>query len=1096
MVEVFALPIVSFTAPADLCVDAGAQTNLNGGTPSGGAFTGSGVTDNGDGTYNFDPATAGVGVHEITYTFTDGNSCDDTATDMVEVFALPIVTEIHQDVSACPGANNGAIDLTVTNSGTFEFNWATTNGSGLVAGSEDQNNLSAGEYMVTVTNVATSCNTDLSIIIMDAIDSIAPVISCPDNITISCVSDQSVASLGMATATDNCDVNPVISFVDNADLSGCNGTGQIIRIWTATDSNNNVATCEQIIDIVDNDAPVFDQVSAMEIVNCPQNIPAPIALTAMDECTGAITVMPEITTVDQICDNEFTRVYTYNFVDACDNVTVFTQSYQVVTSPPVLMSSPPDYIVACESEIVLYPNLVNVNSACSGVLPVSSRLDGPFGTAGCSGITYEAVYSWTDGCYMDSVIQVYTLENEGPEFVCPTSICVIDCSDDTDLMQSKFDDYANLATVNTSCLANSVTITNDFADNNFLDNSCGTGSSVAHPGTLEYQIVTFTATDACNRSTTCTALVVVVDNTAPEFGGTPFVGYASCDSDIQTSYENWANAQITRLDATDVCGFNGPVTVTYSPQSPVNNNEGISVTPVTFTASDVCGNSSTIDVSFVIENEGTPVFIQVPANETITCNELPAVFGNVILSENCSPATITFEDSYVSGNDSSCDNGETAILQRTWTATDLAGNTTTAVQQITIIPGRATVAGTIFTEENELVPDVRMTVHLSSGMMDEQMTSENGTYNFELPVQNNYEVIATRDDHPLNGITTYDLVLLGQHLLEINTLESPYQLIAADVNNSGSVTALDMIALRRMILTIDTQFPNNDSWRFIDADYLFPNAENPFLTTFPESHSINDLSNDLIKDFIAVKTGDLNQSAIVNSLTAGDVREERSPWLLEMADQEIYRGQEYCVPITAKEDGEVNGFQYTLTFDPERVEISTITAGSLPGMNTDNFGLHALEAGWLTTSWHQPRPVFVTQGDTLFTLKITAKENTTVRELFSVNALKTSAEMYDGSELFRPELIFKSTIDYKVYQNIPNPFQNETVIGFEQPQRGTVKLEIFDVNGREVYRTQGNFDQGYQKFEIQKSDLKTSGLLFYKIDFGNHSDVKTMILSD
>ncbi len=1096
MVEVFATPMVSFTALADLCIDAGVQMNVSGGSPLGGSFTGSGVTDNGDGTYNFDPSLAGAGTHTITYSFTDGNGCDETAMDMVEVFNLPMVAETHQDVSECIGETNGSIDLTVTDNGIFNFNWVTVDGSGLITDSEDQNNLSAGEYMVTVMNATTSCSTTLTIEIMEGIDVVAPVMNCPSDITINCVDDQSISSLGMATATDNCDPSPMISFVDDSDFTGCSGTGQIIRTWMATDNSNNMTICEQMISIVDNDAPVFDMLSTMEVVDCPQEIPAPVALTATDECTGPITLMPEITTIDQTCANEFTRIYTYNFVDDCDNATVFTQSYQVVTSPPVLLTSPPDYTVACELDIVLYPHLVSVSSSCDGPLQISSVLNGPFGAAGCSGSTYEAVYSWTDGCHTDSVVQIYTLENEGPEFVCPPSICVIDCLDDPNLMQNTFDEYADFATVSTSCSASTVTITNDFAENNFINNNCGTGSSIAYPGALEYQVVTFTATDGCNRSTTCTAIVVVVDNTAPEFNGTPVTGFADCGSDVQATYDNWVNHQITRLDANDACGFDGAVELTYSPEAPTINNGSPSVTPVTFTASDACGNSSVITVSFIVESEGGPAFAQVPADEIISCNDLSAIFGNVILFENCSSAIITFEDVYVIGDVSSCDNQETAILRRTWTATDAAGNTATASQEITIIPGRANVAGTIFTEENELVSDIHLAVYLNNGMMDEQITTEQGTYNFELPVQNNYEILPTRNDHPLNGISTYDLVLLGQHLLEINTLDSPYQLIAADVNNSGSVSTLDMIALRRMILVIDTEFPNNESWRFIDADYLFPNSDNPFLTTFPESHNINGLSNDLTKDFVAIKTGDLNQSAVANALLEGDVREDRPLWLLEMPDELMYRGQEYLIPVTAHQDGVVNGFQYTLTFDPDLVEVSAVVAGALKGMNIESFGTQALDQGWLTTSWHQPYPETVLKGDTIFAIKFIPKKNIGLNKLFSINSFKTPAEMYTGSEILTPGLTFKVKGAYKVYQNVPNPFSTSTTIGFEQPASGTVKLTVFDVTGKRLYHTKATFGQGYQEFEIQKEDLNNTGVLFYKLDFEKYSSIKKMILID
>ena len=176
-----------------------------------------------------------------------------------------------------------------------------------------------------------------------------------------------------------------------------------------------------------------------------------------------------------------------------------------------------------------------------------------------------------------------------------------------------------------------------------------------------------------------------------------------------------------------------------------------------------------------------------------------------------------------------------------------------------------------------------------------------------------------------------------------------------------------MIALRRMILVIDTVFQNNESWRFIDAEYFFPNPENPFLSTFPESHSINGLTSDLIKDFIAIKTGDLNQSAQPNNLIGGDTREGREAWTIEMKDEMLYKGQFYEIPLTIQENGTLNGFQYTMDFDPELVNVNSIKPGNLNGMNIDNFGTHALDEGWLTTSWHQPNPVLVSKGAVSYT---------------------------------------------------------------------------------------------------------------------------------
>ncbi len=52
-------------------------------------YSGPGVTDDGNGvTYSFDPLTAGIGTHTLTYSYTDINNCTDSARDTIEVFAI------------------------------------------------------------------------------------------------------------------------------------------------------------------------------------------------------------------------------------------------------------------------------------------------------------------------------------------------------------------------------------------------------------------------------------------------------------------------------------------------------------------------------------------------------------------------------------------------------------------------------------------------------------------------------------------------------------------------------------------------------------------------------------------------------------------------------------------------------------------------------------------------------------------------------------------------------------------------------------------------------------------------------------------------
>ena len=90
-------------------------------------------------------------------------------------------------------------------------------------------------------------------------------------------------------------------------------------------------------------------------------------------------------------------------------------------------------------------------------------------------------------------------------------------------------------------------------------------------------------------------------------------------------------------------------------------------------------------------------------------------------------------------------------------------------------------------------------------------------------------------------------------------------MIAADVNNSKSISTLDLIQLRKLILGLDLQFLSNTSWRFVDAAYIFPDPTKPWLEKFPEEVYFNKLASNGNANFVAIKIGDINASAKVNT---------------------------------------------------------------------------------------------------------------------------------------------------------------------------------------------------------------------------------------
>ena len=145
-------------------------------------------------------------------------------------------------------------------------------------------------------------------------------------------------------------------------------------------------------------------------------------------------------------------------------------------------------------------------------------------------------------------------------------------------------------------------------------------------------------------------------------------------------------------------------------------------------------------------------------------------------------------------------------------------NNKACIESQTTDPTKALLGGQINTWKGDPVEEV-----LVSSAQEDYMTAQDGFYHFELPMEKAYTLTPQKNHIPLNGVSTFDLVLMTKHILGVQPFDNPYQWIAADVNRSKTVTAFDLVLLRKMILAIDTEFSNNTSWRFVNAAYEFQN---------------------------------------------------------------------------------------------------------------------------------------------------------------------------------------------------------------------------------------------------------------------------------
>lgn len=165
------------------------------------------------------------------------------------------------------------------------------------------------------------------------------------------------------------------------------------------------------------------------------------------------------------------------------------------------------------------------------------------------------------------------------------------------------------------------------------------------------------------------------------------------------------------------------------------------------------------------------------------------------------------------------------------------------------------LGGRVETPHGEPLAGVEM--YLNGADSQEDMTAADGTFFFPEVLQGEpYELKPSWPEHSAEGISSFDLVMISRHILGIKPLEFPYQMIAADVNNSHFVSTMDMALIQRRILGQIESFPGQQDWVFIPADYEFPNPDNPFLPVFPRELVFDSLDSSFMEaDFIAVQLG-------------------------------------------------------------------------------------------------------------------------------------------------------------------------------------------------------------------------------------------------
>lgn len=408
-----------------------------------------------------------------------------------------------------------------------------------------------------------------------------------------------------------------------------------------------------------------------------------------------------------------------------------------------------------------------------------------------------------------------------------------------------------------------------------------------------------------------------------------------------------------------------------------------------------------------------------------------------------------------------------------------------------------TVSGRIITENNEGIDNIEVElVNMSNASEVKDMTKDAGQYKFTgLDVFDPKTIEAYKNNDIMNGISTLDLVMIQRHILGIQPITSPYKLLAADVNNSRSITASDLVSLRKLILGISTEFENNTSWRFVPTAYTFQDPTYPF--DFPSKINVDSIFEDKSNvNFTALKVGDVNSSAVVNA-KGGSTESRNAPSLLVADYQEFTQGNQVKYEVRAGEAMDIIGGQFAIEFDADVLSYTGSNSGSLQIKGHHINALRA-EEGLLYFSVDIAGGVSLSADEVLMTLTFDAKakgNSATIK--LAQNAM--NAEVYDMDANVKPLHLQTRNADSNqsqnvLYQNQPNPFKDYTNISFELAAEGDATIRVMDVTGKIVFTQSGHYSKGYHNITITNSQLSGSGVYYCKIEAGAFSATKKMIL--
>ncbi len=911
----------------------------------------------------------------------------------------------------------------------------------------------------------------------------------------------------------------------------------ITRSWIAEDAHGNISTCDQTINVYRTDLstlvwpPDYDGIDqpalSCELYGATE---PPLSVTGVpsgDFCGNIEIFDPEDTRLD-ICENSYKIIRRWKIIDWCDGeILEHDQTIKVennvlsISCPPVQNISTHPY--SCTGVYDVVP--ATITGRCSSLSNISYSVSYAYGdgsttppagtiyyTANVSGNQSSGYqisglpigrswikYTYSDLCgnLVDCVGEVDVTDEIIPHPVCHEHTVV--AIDGFGLAIADAISFDNGSTDNCEV---------DYVEVRKLSNLCAGVSMTFGPqatfccdeiGTTV--MVEMRVWDTSGNSNTCMVEVEVQDNLPPYITSCPDDLTLNCFSDAYLS------------DASGVPTF-------------IDNCNAILQAPEYNVDIDDCGEGSVIKTFTVIDDQGQKDVCQqeftIRNSDRFDINDIdfPDDYDvDVCLGEDAlQPEFLPIPNGFPILTSDACDmvaaspvdqvfplnSGGIKIL-RTWTVIDWCQfdlNTgegqwsmTQVIKCNEVNEGNLSIGGRVTNEYDDIVNNVEIEINADLDNFPKTIINDASVGSFyfqELEAGESYTLSSFKEDEAINGVSTLDLVLIQRHILQSAFLNSPYKVIAADIDNNERVTPLDLIHLRKLILGVRSTFPGDqEAWRFVEKDYVFADSVNPW--PFPESIDVLGLTSQrLNENFIGIKIGDVTGDADPVNFGRNVSNRNNGALSLFVNDIEASDNDKIEVPIYAENFNSIYGFQFTIEVNTEIASVLDVKS-TLEGMDEGNFAI--LDQQTISVSWNTNDPLSVSADKAVFTLVLEGKNSENIENAINITSNVTRAEAYNQDmEIMNVTMRDQASANSLVlHQNRPNPFTGSTVVSFEIPNASDVTISVYDVNGRLLLSDTDVYSKGYNEIILSEEDINAKGLMYYTVETAYGTLSKKMI---